>query len=213
MSDAVGPPRLFSIVRRIEMSIRRCAKYKLIAAGAVCLLVAAFLVRFPRDPLCLCQKVLDGGLEQWKQVAGTNVWPNVDGDSAKSFAEIEERYLSPPDDHAYSLAYGYVPGLKDDDPPDLIFMYLKRMTRRTWNGDHSASVFTRKKWMVFGPSFWSSADTVGACPEGGELVETIEFRRRFQKTFEFLRDNNRSHWQAIVAEQTRFLDSLDPDKK
>lgn len=127
------------------MNVRRDVKYTVIAAGATFLLVVAFLVRFPRDPLWLCQKILYSGLEQWKEEAGTNVWPNVDGDSAKSFAEIEERFLSPPDNHAYSTAYRYVPGLRDDDPPDLIFMYLKRMTRRTWNGDLSATVFTRKK--------------------------------------------------------------------
>jgi len=165
------------------MSIRRSTKYTLMALAAISLLVCGFAVRFPRDPLYLCQKILDGGLEQWKMEAGTNMWPNVDGDSAKSFAEIEKRYLSPPDDHAYSLAYGYVPGLKDDDPPDLIFMYLKRMTRRTWNGDHSPSVFAPKKWMVFGPTFWNSADPNRTCPEGGELVDTAQLRRRFQRTF------------------------------
>jgi hypothetical protein len=191
------------------MSVRRYAKYTVIAAGAICLLAVAFSLRFPRDPLYLCQKILDGGLEQWKLEAGTNVWPNVEGNSGKSFAQIEKPYLSPSDDHAYSLAYGYVPGLKDDDPPDLIFMYLKRMTRRTWNGDHSASAFARKKWMVFSPNFWGNGDIAAICPEGGELVDTAEFRRRFQKTLEFLRDNNRPHWKAVVAEQTQFLNSLE----
>jgi len=194
------------------MSVRPQTKYAIVVVAAICLLAVAFVVRFPRDPLNLCQKVLAGGLEQWKQEAGTNAWPNVDGDSAKSFAQIEDRYLSPPDDHAYSSAYGYVPGLKDDDPPDLIFMYLKRKTRRTWNGDHSPTVFTRKKWMVFAPDFWSSSAPVGTYPEGGELVETSEFIRRFQKTLEFLRENNRPHWEATVAEQARFLNPLEQDK-
>ncbi len=196
------------IARPNEMSVRGQAKCAVIALAAIALLLVVFVIRFPRDPLCLCQKILDGGLQQWKLVAGTNVWPNVDGDSAKSFAQVEDPYLSPPNDHAYSSAYGYVPGLKDDDPPDLIFMYLKRMTRRTWNGDHSATVFAHKKWMVFGPSFWDRSAPNGGLPEGGELVDTAEFRRRLQKTFDFLRDNNRSHWKTIVAEQTRFLDSL-----
>ena len=195
------------------MSVGRLAKYTVIALAGISLLVCGFVVRFPRDPLCLCQKILNGGLEQWKQEAGTNIWPNLDGDSAKSFAQIEDRYLSPPDDHAYSSAYGYVPGLKDDDPPDLIFMYLRRMTRRTWNGDHSATIFTSKKWMVIGPRFWSGTSPDDGLPEGGEVVDTTELKRRFQKTFEFLRANNRPYVEAIFAEQTRFLDSLEQKSK
>ena len=194
------------------MRVNRPLKFAIIAAGVICVLAGALAIRFPPDPLWLCQKVLDGGLQQWKQESGTNVWPNVDGDSAKSFAQIEQ-FTGRPGDKDYSEAYGYIPGLKDDDPPDLIFMYLKRKTRRTWNGDHSPTIFARKKWMVFAPDFWTSTMPFGTYPEGGELVETSEFRRRFQKTLEFLRENKRPHWQAIVAEQTRFLDSLERGEK
>ncbi len=191
----------------------RYVKHTVIGAGLVGLLAVAWLLRFPRDPLYLCQKILDGGLQQWKVEARTDVWPNVEGDGATSFAEIEDGYLSPPNDHAYSRAYGYVPGLRDDDPPDLIFMYLKRMTRRTWHGDRSATLFTRKKWMALGPNFWSSTAPSEGYPEGGELLDTSEFRRRFQKTLEFLRENNRPHWRAIVAEQTRLLETLEEKNK
>ena len=194
------------------MSSRRFLKYTVVGAAALCLLVVAFRIRFPRDPLYLCQKILNSGLQQWKHEAGTNVWPNVDGDSAKSFAQIEE-YLGPPGNHDYSQAYGYVPGLRDDDPNDLIFMYLKRKTRRTWNGDHSATVFSDTKWMVFGPGFWTMTEPSKTLPEGGEIIDTSEFRRRFQKTFKFLRDNNRPHYEAIIAEHTRFLAALEHDKK
>jgi hypothetical protein len=170
------------------------------------------MVRFPSDPLVECQKILYAGLEQWKLQTGTNVWPNIDGDSTKSLAEID-KILHASGGYSYSKAYGYVPGLKDDDPQDLIFMYLKQKTRRSWNGDHSPTVFTRKKWMVFAPDFWTSKAPFGTYPEGGELVETPEFRRRLQMTLEFLRENNRSHWQAIVTEQTRFLESLEKEYK
>jgi hypothetical protein len=189
------------------MNARRFLKYTVAGLGAACLLVVAFLIRFPRDPLYLCQKILYNGLEQWKLEAGTNVWPNVDGNSARSFAEIEE-LLGPPGNHDYSQAYGYVPGLKDDDPRDLIFMYMKQKTRRTWNGDHSASVFSGKKWMVFGPDFWTVSEISESLPEGGELVDTTEFTRRLQKTFQFLRDNDRPHCEAVIAEHSRFLESL-----
>jgi len=49
---------------------------------------------------------------------------------------------------------------------------------RTWNGDHSKSVFGPKKWMVIGPNGPCPNAT---CPEGGDVVETAEFKRRFQK--------------------------------
>jgi len=190
------------------MYIARPSKRAVLAVVAIFLLVGAFLIRFPRDPLYLCQKILDGGLQQWKLEAGTNVWPNVSGDSTKSFARIE-RFLGPAGDHAYSEAYGYVPGLRDDDPSDLIFMYLKRMTRRTWNGDHSASIFAHRKWMVLGPNFLNFTGSASDLPEGGELIETTEFRRRLHKTLTFLRENNRPHWETVIPEHSRFLYALE----
>jgi len=190
------------------MNVRKFLWYTVVAAVTACLLVVAFLIRFPRDPLYLCQRVLGGGLQQWKIEAGTNVWPNVDGDSAKSFAQIVE-FLGPAFNHDYSQAYGYLPGLQDDDPSDLIFMYLKKQTRRTWNGDHSASVFGVKKWMVFGPDFCLGTSVTPTLPEGGELVTTVELKRRFQKTFQFLQNNKRPHHEAVIAEHTRFLGALE----
>ena len=89
-------------------------------------------------------------------------------------------------------------------------MYLKRKTRRTWNGDHSASVFAVKKWMVLGPDFFPGRQFLG---EGGELVDTAELRRRFENTFEFLRNNNRPYWAVVVAEHKRFVDAVREEKE
>lgn len=187
---------------------KRYGSQAAIALGAISFLVVGIAVRFPSDPLHLCQKNLFGGFDMWKEASKTNVWPNVGGDSAKSFAEFEQ-HISLPGDHTYATAYGYVPGLRTDDPPDLIFVYLKRMTRRTWHGDHSSSVFAARKWMIIGPNFLASADAPGTCPEGGVLVDTAEFKRRLQKTRDFLKEQRRANWEAIVAEQGRVLNTIE----
>jgi hypothetical protein len=46
----------------------------------------------------------------------------------------------------------------------------------------------------------------------GELSERVsldEFRSRLKRTIDFIRTNERPNWQTIVAEQTKFLDSID----
>jgi hypothetical protein len=105
-------------------------------------------------------------------------------------------------------AYGYVPGLADNDPPDLVLMYLKQKTRRTWNGDHSATVFREKKWMVIGPDFLSHGGSGDDLPEGGWLEDNEGFKRRLQKTLDFLKKNDRPYWQAVVKEHSAFLKTI-----
>jgi len=171
-----------------------------IALVCLCVLLAIGLkLRYPHDPLTLCQKQLDSAFAQWTMENGTNVYPNVEGDSRRSFALVGQYMLNGDE---YYAKYGYVPGLKDDDPPELVLMYLKEKTRRTWNGDSSGSIRRKPKWMVIGPSFGCDL------PEGGRLEETAVFRTRLQKTLEFLQENSRPYWTNAVREHAAFLNSL-----
>lgn len=45
--------------------------------------------------------------------------------------------------------------------------------------------------------------------EMSERLTTEEFKRRLGETIEFVRTNARPHWQEIVAEQTKFLESME----
>jgi hypothetical protein len=91
-------------------------------------------------------------------------------------------------------------------------MYLRRMTRRTWNGDHSATIFAPKKWMVIGPRFFGSQYPEESLPEGGDVVDTAELKRRFQRTFDFLRAERRPYAETIIAEHGPFVHALDDRK-
>jgi hypothetical protein len=102
---------------------------------------------------------------------------------------------------------------------DLIDNCLRKKTRRHWNGDYSGTIFTKPKWMVIAPGFLyeNSHLTKGDdlrinpeyCAEGGRLEETSVFKKRLQKTLDFVRDNNRPFWTNIVKEHTDFLNSIE----
>jgi hypothetical protein len=188
--------------------MKKILKITLGLSVAVGVLVSAFLLRYPPDPLWFCQKAMSSGVEQYLQTSGTNAYPNLDGDSARSFRLMAE-YMAP----AYAVDrimadYAYVPGLTADDPKDLVVFYLKKQTRKTWNGDHSASVFGKKRWMVIGPEFWWNGPNGDWLPEGGQVLSTAEFRNRLTKTLTFLRENQRPCWETVVKEQSVFLESL-----
>lgn len=182
-----------------------------------CFLVIAFCIRFPSDPLTLCQKQLAAAFMQLAIDNKTNVYPNVEGNSIKSFALIGS-YIK--NWETYITDYGYVPGLTADDPDDLVLMYLKKKTRRTWNGDHSPSIYSPQKWMVLPPGIYHNVFNLKPAyipdpenynnkfPEGGLLVETPEFRRRLQKTLGFLKENNRLYWENVIKEHTEFLNAV-----
>ncbi|MBI2439858.1 MAG: hypothetical protein HYV35_00615 [Lentisphaerae bacterium] len=157
----------------------------------------------PPDPLRHCQKVPILVFDQWLMYK-TNVYPNVKGNGMLSFGQLgESRKLE-----NYTNDYGYVPGLRADDPNDLVVMYLKKKTRRTWNGDRHYNRHTEKMWMVFGPDM-KRATHGDDLPEGGTRETTEEFRRRLQKTFDFIKENNRPYWQNVVKEHTEFLNSIE----
>ncbi len=134
-------------------------------------------------------------------------FPNINGKGADSLATIREEMGGYMD---WAKVYKYVPGLREDDPGDLVLMYVDRPTRWTWHGQ-PPTIFKEKAWILVPVDFVG-----GRHPSGpGELSERVsqdEFRSRLTHTLDFIRTNRRPNWQTIVAEHTKFLDSLDHAK-
>ena len=159
--------------------------------------------------------MLDGAFEQWfmethrKGGAWTfgmpaEVYPNEKGISAQSLALVAQYVKG--GDQLYK-SYGYVPGLKTDDPHDLVIMYMKKKTIFHWHGDTITrwrSLRLSPGWIVHSPS-----DIMGGeGPEGSTMLITSEFRSRLQRTLDFLRTNDRPYWTNAVAEHSAFLTAL-----
>jgi hypothetical protein len=137
-----------------------------------------------------------------------NAFPNIKGMGADSLATISNGMAGHME---WAKDYRYVPGLHEDDPGDLLPMYLDCPTRWTWHGSPpKVFMFKEKAWLVIPVDF-----TMGArrpSPGGGELSERVsrdEFRSRLRRTLDFVRTNERPRWQTVVAEHTKFLDSID----
>jgi len=169
---------------------------------AMLLVIVGMLLRFPPGPRPVCHRAIDGALQQWMLESGhTNSYPNADGHGSASLAMIQ-RYFGDG-----IQQYGYVPGLRDGDPAGLVFMYLKRKTRYSWHGDTQHGAFSPRRWMVLSPSF-SPGSPGNTCPEGGELLDTSEFKKRIQITIAFLKEQQRPYWQDVADEQSEFLKSI-----
>ena len=97
-----------------------------------------------------------------------------------------------------------MPGLHLDDPEQLVLMYMKEKTAYNYHGDSQHNIFSARKWMVLSPAIADS----GKCPEGGDLLDTPEFKKRLLATIDFLKTNNRPNWQVVAREQMAFIASL-----
>lgn len=151
----------------------------------------------------MCGRMIDGGFQGWWINTGqTNrypVYPNVVGSGSRSLAVIE-LFTDSEIQH-----YSYVPGLREGDPAELVLMFLKARTAYTWHADYTHTVLSTRRWMVLSPDPLHT----GTCPEGGELLDTPEFKRRLEKTIAFLKEHQRPYWQVVVEEQSKFLRSLE----
>jgi len=185
-----------------QQGMAKQIKWGIGVTGLMLLFVTAFLLRFPPGPRPWCHRQIDGAFHQWMlETNPTNTYPsnypNASGNAQASLAMIEP-YFGP---HIHD--YGYVPGLREDDPKGLVFMYLKKKTRHTYHADLQHSIFSPRRWFVLPPAIIE-----GPCPEGGALLDTPEFKHRLQDTIAFLKEKQRPHWETIIAEQTAFLHSL-----
>src|SRR5581483_10680659 len=88
--------------------------------------------------------------------------------------------------------YRYVAGLRQDDPRDLVLLYLDRPTRWTWHEAHP-TIFNKKAWMLIPVDFEGGGWHAG----GGECSDRVslgEFRSRLRRTLDFIRTNQRPNW-------------------
>jgi hypothetical protein len=174
----------------------------LIGAATLILIPVVSYLLFWTGPAPLCHRGLDAAFQQWmlETYGRTNTeyfFPNTNGNGIASLDMI---------DHLWGPGvqeYAYVPGLRLGDPQDLVLMYMKRKTHHTWHGDAEHSIFSPSRWMVVSPEILT-----GSCPEGGELVETPELKRRLMLTITYLKEHQRPYWQAVTDEQLAFLESI-----
>jgi hypothetical protein len=144
---------------------------------------------------------LDSEFQQWMLETGNkNIFPNIGGTGSNAMV-LMEHY-----GRRRHERYGYVSGLREDDPPNLVLMYLKERTAYTWHADSDHTIFSHRRWMVLSPQFIQQRTST--YPEGGELLETPEFEKRLRATLEFLKTNQRTNWQTVTEEQMAFLESV-----
>ena len=154
-----------------------------------------------------CHKQINTAFRLWRGDRHTDTFPNVAGSSRPSLEAIRDEMGG---EMKWAENYRYVAGLREDDPGDLILMYVDQPTRWTWHGSPPHR-FTKKAWIVVPVDF-----TMGGRPGPGELSERIssqEFTRRLRATLEFVKTNARPNWEAVVAEHTRFLEQHQRDLK
>jgi len=182
------------------------------SAGILATLVCASFVygRFILDwnGRPFCHRVIEGEFTQLMHPQGGDItqdpkpYPNVKGLSQDSLATVNGC-------KDWAKDYNYIPGLREDDPQDLVLMYFNRPTRWNWHGP-PPTVFGDKGWIVIPVNFDFMPNYLfkGEFGECSERVSLDEFRSRLKRTLDFIRTNNRPNWQAVVAEQTKFLDSI-----
>ena len=181
-----------------------------VVCGVPVLLVAALVLAIligPPGPHFTCHRMLDGSFEQWKLVKKNDDWyPNVEGHSSKSL-ELIAPYMK--NGMSELRDYRYIPGLQSDDPEELILMYLKEPSWRTWHGD-TLWVRADKRWVVLNPRTSSPYETYGrGWSELGEAITTPDFTRRLEATLAFIEENNRPFWTNVLQEHTEFLNSIE----
>lgn len=186
----------------IGVSVKRAIILTLAAAIAVVVLLVLINVFRPPGPHFTCHRALDGTFDQWKIATGSSNWyPNVGGKAPQSLAVLNP-YLFKADE---LRDYRYVPGLRSDDPEELVLLYVKEPTRRKWHGD--TRWFRKQKgWVVLNPQ--SKSGEGDRWSEVAEWIPTDEFTNRLVRTLQFLAENERPHWTNVVQEHSVFLQSL-----
>lgn len=159
----------------------------------------------------VCHKQVHGLLQHWQDVHKAREFPNVQGDSLASLAEIDPR----DDLRNFKSNYNYVPGLTRDDPDELVLLYVNRPTRWTWHGQ-PPTIFTDHAWILVPvdmKTFGRRERNQLAPGEFSERVSFDEFRQRLQKTLDYLKTQQRPNWEAVVKEHSEFLTRAAPAPK
>jgi hypothetical protein len=134
-------------------------------------------------------------------------FPNVKGLSRDSLETLRDSMAGYMD---WVKDYNYVSGLRENDPAELVLMYFNRPTRWSWHGP-PPTIFTEKAWILIPVDFdlGPSRPHTGQLGENSERVSLSEFRSRLRRTLDFVRTNERPNWQTVVAEHSKFLNSIE----
>lgn len=162
----------------------------------------------------LCNKGLYLCTFNWFDSSHSSELPNVDGNSAESLRKL----MMADDPEGWATRYQYVPGLTRNDPGDLVLAYLKTPTRWRHHAAGPPSRFAERKWILI-PLDFTGAGGIGTrvereMPDTGEEAERVsleELKSRLRKTLKYLQDNDRPHWQTVMAENEEFLKSLESE--
>ena len=175
-------------------------------AGLVCVALGYFFLILDWQGRPICHSAVQIGLRLWMNDDKAGMFPNVGGTSRESLASINER-MGPTN---WAQHYRYVPGLFQEDPGHLVLMYYDRPTRWTWHGQ-PPTIFKERAWIIVPVDFAQAGreKKAGQWGECSESIPTAEFKRRLGETLDFVRTNARPNWQTIVAEHTRFLESVE----
>lgn len=153
-----------------------------------------------------CHKQIHLALRIWENDERTNFFPNVNGSSSRSIGSLSNELSALTT--TLLRDYHYVPGLRNNDPGDLVLFYLKKPTR--WRLHvKPETVFTERGWIVVPVDFAIGRTRPLTGPgELSEKLSTKEFTDRLATTLDFLRTNNRPDWEAVVQEHSAFLQTL-----
>lgn len=165
----------------------------------------------------VCHKQIMFGFTGLMHPAGGNIlldpkpFPNVDGLSQKSLTAISDTMAGYT---VWTNDYNYVPGLCENDPPDLVLMYFKSPTRWIWHG-MPRTIFSKKQWMIVPVDFGFRSESRPNVLQGecSEIISLDQFRIRLRRTLDFVRTNERPHWQTVVSEHEKFLKSIEDENQ
>ena len=152
-------------VSNLAISLPKAAKWTVITLVVlVCLLFVhtRFILDWQGQPVC--HKALMSAFEIWMDDNHTIAFPDVRGVGRDSLAEIH----SYPTRVQLEDRYGYVAGLRKDDPGDLVLAYVNQSTRWIWHGA-PRTIFNEKRWIVVPVDFtvWGGREPTrpGECSE------------------------------------------------
>ena len=153
----------------------------------------------------LCHKQIMLSFMQWQEEERTETFPNVGGGSRSSLSALRQTLATP----SVETKYRYVAGLQADDPSGLVLMYLAQPTRWRWHGCPRTRL-APKGWLVLPVDFACAPGRALAAPaECGEWLSDSEFAERLRSTLDFIRTNQRPHWEAAITEHAATIEALD----
>lgn len=204
--------------------MRRPAKIALLVCSPFLLvtlwIVLSKLVLVDWNAKPFCEKQITSAIRVWASDQETNLLPNIEGSSSLSLASMAEQFVVT---NIILRDYHYVSGLQQDDPGNLVLIYFNQPTRWRMHVRPEAR-WKPKHWLVMPIAALEAgvnreAERVGHAThqvfgfgEQGIVLSTEQFTNRLLATLDYLRTNNRPHWQAVAKEHTAFIDSLSKDK-